>query len=670
MEGSEAIARGRDRRGLPLLRRLSDDAVHRAARALRQAPARASAACASTPRASSRRSAWRGARSPPARAPRPARPARACRSCRSRSREITLRRAAARRVQHGARPGRLLPGDARRRSRRLPPHRARADRHRARRSSSRSSRSTSPTRWRNPVLVYGDYLLAHTSESVDVEPLDFGPLPAKDWAVDGSLGGSGPVAASCRRSASASTATTARASSATCARIADEARRDGARPRSGSRPASLDDAETVVVAFGSLGAFVRYVVQQLRAEGERVGFVRPITLWPFPSTAVARGGRGRATVAVFELNAGQMIDDVRLARARRARRSSASAGSRPTARASASGRCSTPRSSATGSWRCTAAEPTPSSRRCPTTSRRIDDASTSPLARARHERTARRPRARSATSSPTCCSPRSTTCAPAAASRSRCACCSRRSRSSASRSDAIARARDRLLHERSRATMDVDLVQALHGRAPSVATGVKRMRPDTLVFTLQGDGDMVNEGLQEVLHTAARGERVTCILLNNGVFGETGGHMTATTRDRPAHEELARRARRRVPRLPDPDRRPARAARGRRVRRARLACTTPARWRRRSGCCGGRSRRQLAGEGFSFVEILTMCPTGWFVPTAEGPDYMHDTLGEVHVMGELKVDGVVQDDRGAARGERRASSARWSRRSRRGGLDQ
>ena len=54
--------------------------------------------------------------------------------------------------------------------------------------------------------------------------------------------------------------------------------------------------------------------------------------------------------------------------------------------------------------------------------------------------------------------------------------------------------------------MDVDLVQALHGRAPSVATGVKRMLPDALVFTLQGDGDMVNEGLQEVLHTAARGE--------------------------------------------------------------------------------------------------------------------------------------------------------------------
>ncbi|MGH7857272.1 MAG: thiamine pyrophosphate-dependent enzyme, partial [Candidatus Binatia bacterium] len=77
--------------------------------------------------------------------------------------------------------------------------------------------------------------------------------------------------------------------------------------------------------------------------------------------------------------------------------------------------------------------------------------------------------------------------------------------------------------------IDVDVIQAIHGRAPSVATGAKRMLPENLVWTLQGDGDMVSEGLQEVIHTAARGEPVTCILLNNGVFGETGGHMTATT---------------------------------------------------------------------------------------------------------------------------------------------
>ncbi len=108
--------------------------------------------------------------------------------------------------------------------------------------------------------------------------------------------------------------------------------------------------------------------------------------------------------------------------------------------------------------------------------------------------------------------------------------------------------------------LDVEVLQALHGRAPSLATGVKRAKPDTLVVTVQGDGDMVNEGLQEVLHTAARGERVTCFMLNNGVFGETGGHMTATTvlGQRTKNTLDGRDAE--APRLPDPAQQPDRAS--------------------------------------------------------------------------------------------------------------
>jgi 2-oxoglutarate ferredoxin oxidoreductase subunit beta len=189
-------------------------------------------------------------------------------------------------------------------------------------------------------------------------------------------------------------------------------------------------------------------------------------------------------------------------------------------------------------------------------------------------------------------------------------------------------------------TMDVDLVQALHGRAPSVATGVKRMRPDSIVFTLQGDGDMVNEGLQEVLHTAARGENVTCILLNNGVFGETGGHMTATS-------VIGQRTKNTL------DGRDAKyhgypiligdmiaglegaayVARGS-VHNAGAVARTKRMFKRAF-------ETQDRGEGFTFVEVLTMCPTGWFIPTGDGPDYMQATLGEVHIMGELKKDGVV-----------------------------
>jgi 2-oxoglutarate/2-oxoacid ferredoxin oxidoreductase subunit beta len=183
--------------------------------------------------------------------------------------------------------------------------------------------------------------------------------------------------------------------------------------------------------------------------------------------------------------------------------------------------------------------------------------------------------------------------------------------------------------------MDVDLIQALHGRAPSLATGAKRMRPDALLFTLQGDGDMVNEGLQEVIHTAARGEPVTCVLLNNGVFGETGGHMTATTvlgqrtkntlegRDARSHGHPIRIAE--ILAGLDGTAYAARAS----VHDAAHVATAKRMLRRAF-------EAQLAGKGFSFVEILTMCPTGWFVPTAEGPGYLSGVLAPVHATGELK----------------------------------
>jgi 2-oxoglutarate ferredoxin oxidoreductase subunit beta len=183
--------------------------------------------------------------------------------------------------------------------------------------------------------------------------------------------------------------------------------------------------------------------------------------------------------------------------------------------------------------------------------------------------------------------------------------------------------------------VDVDLVQALHGRAPSVATGVKRMLPDRCVFTLQGDGDMVNEGLQEVIHTAARGEAITCVLLNNGVFGETGGHMTATSvigqrtknsldgRDAGYHGYPIL-----IGNLLAQLQGAAYVARGS-VHSAGAVAKTKKMMHKAFEC-------QMRGARFSFVEVLTMCPTGWFIPTADGPDYMDDTLGQVHVMGELK----------------------------------
>ncbi len=182
--------------------------------------------------------------------------------------------------------------------------------------------------------------------------------------------------------------------------------------------------------------------------------------------------------------------------------------------------------------------------------------------------------------------------------------------------------------------MDVDVMQALHGRAPSVATGVKRVRPDAVVFTMQGDGDMISEGLQEVLHAAALGERVTAIVFNNAVFGETGGHMTAATvlgqhtkttvggRDRERHGSPIRISEL-VAQLDGA------------AYVARAAVHTAASVNLTKEYLRAAFRSQLDGKGFSLVEILTMCPTGWFVTAPEGGNYLASSLEQTYPIGEL-----------------------------------
>jgi 2-oxoglutarate ferredoxin oxidoreductase subunit beta len=183
--------------------------------------------------------------------------------------------------------------------------------------------------------------------------------------------------------------------------------------------------------------------------------------------------------------------------------------------------------------------------------------------------------------------------------------------------------------------MGIDVIQALHGRAPSVATGAKRILRENLVWTLQGDGDMASEGLQEVIHAAARGERITCICLNNAVFGETGGHMTATTvpgqktkttpkgRDAAEHGNPLRIA-------------DLVAAVDGASYVARGAVSTPAAiaWTKR--IVREAFEDQIAGNGFSLVEILTMCPTDWWVEPREGPKWLEENLATRYRPGVLK----------------------------------
>lgn len=166
-------------------------------------------------------------------------------------------------------------------------------------------------KWRNPVLLYGDYLLAHTYEAISIETIDFGALPGKPWAVDGSASGS-------RMSKNVTPLGVGKHGQPAFGQegkfqyIATKTplMEREVRVESGM----IDDAETVIVAYGAPAKFVKAAIAQLRADGHRIGWVRPITLWPFPYDAVGDAARGAHVrrVGSFELSAGQMVDDVRI----------------------------------------------------------------------------------------------------------------------------------------------------------------------------------------------------------------------------------------------------------------------------------------------------------------------------------------------------------------------
>jgi len=165
-------------------------------------------------------------------------------------------------------------------------------------------------KWRNPVMIYGDYLLAHTQESVSVEKVDFPPLPPKDWAVDGSTSGTGH----------SRTVTSLGVAKPGEREFGQEGKAQYIATKMAflerevrSESGHCDDAETVIVTFGSAAKFVKYAVAQLRDEGLKVGYVRPITLWPFPMDAVHDAAVGARVVGSFEISSGQMVDDVRIA---------------------------------------------------------------------------------------------------------------------------------------------------------------------------------------------------------------------------------------------------------------------------------------------------------------------------------------------------------------------
>jgi 2-oxoglutarate/2-oxoacid ferredoxin oxidoreductase subunit alpha len=172
-------------------------------------------------------------------------------------------------------------------------------------------------KWRNPVLIYGDYLLAHTQEALSIEAIAFPDLPKKDWAVDGSLTGSGESRGVTSLGVS-KVGQPAMGQEGKAQYIATKIPLMEREVR--VEHGDCEDAETIIVAFGSPAKFVKYAIKQLREAGHRIGYVRPITLWPFPYAALteAASGPNVRRVGSFELSAGQLVEDVRIGAAGRA----------------------------------------------------------------------------------------------------------------------------------------------------------------------------------------------------------------------------------------------------------------------------------------------------------------------------------------------------------------
>ncbi|BEH10141.1 2-oxoglutarate oxidoreductase [Geobacter sulfurreducens] len=157
---------------------------------------------------------------------------------------------------------------------------------------------------------------------------------------------------------------------------------------------------------------------------------------------------------------------------------------------------------------------------------------------------------------------------------------------------------------------DIDVVEAPHGRAPAVATGVKRARPDAFVFTYQGDGDLAAIGTSEIIHAANRGEDITVIFVNNTTYGMTGGQMAPTTLvgQRTSTSPYGRKN--------EKDGSPIRMAELLAQLEgvafsARVAVNNPKNLMDAKRQIKKAFRYQAEGKGFSFIEALSSCPTNW-----------------------------------------------------------
>ena len=183
--------------------------------------------------------------------------------------------------------------------------------------------------------------------------------------------------------------------------------------------------------------------------------------------------------------------------------------------------------------------------------------------------------------------------------------------------------------------IDIDMVEAPHGRATAVATGVKRVRPENLVFSYQGDGDLAAIGTAEALHTANRGENITVIFVNNAVYGMTGGQMAPTSLvgQKTTTSPLGRNVKTegmpiRVCELM--------AQLGSPSYLERVSVSSPAGVRKTKAAIKKAFEYQIKKCGFSLVEILSPCPTNWKMDAMASCTWIDEVMTKQFPLGVVK----------------------------------
>ncbi|HAF29939.1 MAG TPA: 2-oxoglutarate oxidoreductase [Bacteroidales bacterium] len=184
--------------------------------------------------------------------------------------------------------------------------------------------------------------------------------------------------------------------------------------------------------------------------------------------------------------------------------------------------------------------------------------------------------------------------------------------------------------------MDIDMQQAAHGRAPALATAIKRLYPEKYVFTYQGDGDLAAIGTAETIHACNRGENITIIFVNNGIYGMTGGQMAPTTL--PGMKSSTSPYGRDVKSMGNPLKITELVAQlPGTYYVTRQAVHTPAAVRKAKKAIKKAFENQKLNKGLSFIEIVSNCNSGWKMTPNQANQWMVDNMFPYYQLGDIKV---------------------------------